>query len=71
MKNCSLNNFMKEINLWMDKEYIKKAVTNGEGKFIVYFLDGTMNTYLINDCNEEQVVRVLRDLKTVGIAVEH
>ena len=71
MKNCSLNNFLEEINPWLNKEFIHRAFTDGKGKFILYFLDGTKNTYAINDCNERQVVKILQDLKALGIATEH
>jgi hypothetical protein len=71
MKSCSLNNFIEEINPWLDQKYIHKALTDGKGNFIIYFLDGTKNTYAINDCNEKQVLHLLHDLKEKGITIEH
>ena len=71
MKNCSLNNFLEEINPWLDRKYVHRAFTDGKGKFVIFFLDGTKNTYSIDDCNAEQVVTVLKDLESRGIHIEH
>lgn len=71
MKKCSLNNFLEEINPWLDRKYLRKAVTDGKGTFILYFLDGTKHSYKIDDCNEKQVVTILHNLEAEGIQVEH
>ena len=69
MKECSLNTFLQEITLWLDSKYIRSAETNDKGHFILNFHDGTKHNYLINDCNEEQINDILKDLKSQGIAV--
>jgi len=69
MKTCSLNDFMAEINPWLDKDYIKEAHLDDEGHFILLFRDGMRNVYYIDDCNETQVKKVLKDLKGKGIPV--
>jgi len=71
MKSCSLNKFLDEISPWLDRKYIHKALTDGKGNFIIYFLDGTKNTYTIDDCNEKQILHILHSLEEKGIAVEH
>jgi hypothetical protein len=69
MKNCSLNDFMAEINPWLDKDYIKEAHLDDKGHFILLFGDGMKNVYHIDDCNEAQIKKVLSDLKKKGIPV--
>ena len=70
MKQCSLNNFLEEISPWLSSDYIRKAETNGKDHFVLHFLDGTKHDYLINDCNEAQVNKIMSDLKEQGIKVE-
>lgn len=71
MKSCSIHDFLEEINPWLNNRYIRKSLTDGKGNFIIYFLDGTKNTYRVDDCNKKQVVNVLRDLKIKGVSTEH
>ena len=70
MKTCSLNDFMAEINPWLDKDYIREAHLDDNGHFVLQFLDGTKNVYHIDDCNKDQVKGVLKNLKTKGIPVK-
>ena len=69
MKSCSLNDFMQEIGPWLDKDYIREAHLDDKGHFVLVFVDGMKNVYYIDDCNEAQIKKVLRDLKGRGIAV--
>ena len=69
MKTCSLNDFMTEINPWLDNDYIKEAHMDDKGHFVLQFRDGTKNVYYIDDCNEAQVKGVLNDLQKKGIQV--
>jgi hypothetical protein len=69
MKTCSLNDFMAEINPWLDKDHIKEASLDEKGHFVLYFRDGMKNVYYIDDCNEAQIKKVIRDLKSKGIPV--
>lgn len=70
MKTCSLNDFMAELTPWLDKNYINRAYMDIERRFVLEFNDGTKNVYLIDDCNEEQINKVLRDLKKKGVATD-
>lgn len=70
MKTCSLNDFMAEINPWLDKDHIKSAQVDQEGHFVLHFLDGTKHVYYIDDCKDAQIKKVLSDLKQKGIATE-
>ena len=69
MKTCSLNDFMAAINPWPDKDYTKEAQLDDKGHFILQFRDGMKNVYYIDDCNEAQIKKVLKDLKSKGIPV--
>ena len=70
MKTCSLNDFMAELTPWLDKDHIHKVDLDDKGHFVVHFMDGMKNVYDIDDCNREQVSKVLADLKARGITVE-
>jgi len=69
VKTCSLNDFMEEINPWLDKDHIREAHLDEKGHFVLHFRDGMKNVYHIDDCNEMQVKKVLNDLKAKGIPV--
>ena len=70
MKTCSLNDFMKELNPWLDKDHIRAVTLNPDGQLVVYFMDHMKNVYEIDDCNRDQVREVLADLRQKGVAVE-
>ena len=70
MKTCSLNDFMAELKPWLAGEYIRRAYVDAERRFILEFNDGTKNVYLIDDCNQDQVNNVLKELKKKGIATD-
>lgn len=70
MKTCSLNEFMEELKPWLDKAYIKKAFVNEDGRFVLIFLDGMKNVYHIDDCNRNQIEKVLKDLAARGVPTE-
>ncbi len=70
MKTCSLNDFMAELTPWLDKDHIHTVGLNDKGHLVVHFVDGMKNVYNVDDCNREQVRKVLDDLKARGIAVE-
>jgi len=69
-KSCSLNDFMQELAPWLDREHIKSARVDADGRLVLLFLDGMQHVYVINDCNRQQINDVLADLKKKGIAVE-
>jgi len=69
-KSCSLNDFMEELTPWLDREHVKNAHIDGEGRLVLFFLDGMRHVYDINDCNSSQVEKVLSNLRERGIGVE-
>ena len=70
MKTCSLNDFMEELGPWLDSDHIRSAEIDENGHMVVHFLDGMKNVYIIDDCNKNQVEKVLADLEKKGIAVD-
>ncbi len=61
---------MAELTPWLDKNYIKRAFMDIERRFVLEFNDGTKNVYLIDDCTEDQIKNVLKDLKKKGIVTD-
>lgn len=69
METCSLNDFLEELNPWLDREYIKEVHLDSKGHFVMYFRDGMKNVYSIDDCNSSQVAKIITRLKSKGIPV--
>jgi hypothetical protein len=70
MKTCNLFDFMEEIKPWLDTDYIREAFVDNKGHFVLQFQDGMKNVYIIDDCNESQIKKVLKDLKNKGISIK-
>ena len=45
METCSLNDFLEELNPWLDKDYIKEVHVDDKGHSILYFRDGMKNAH--------------------------
>ena len=43
MKQCSLHDFMKELEPWLDTDHIRGAEWSGGNRLIIHFLDGMKN----------------------------
>ena len=69
MKKCSLNEFVDEMKPWLDKDHIRRVEIDSQERFVVHFLDGTKHVYHVDDCNKEQVVKVLSDFEKKGIEI--
>lgn len=70
MKSCSLNDFMAEIDPWLDRDHIRAAELDVQGRLVLHFVDGMKNVYVIDDCNAAQVAKVMADLRKKGIKVD-
>jgi len=70
METCSLSEFMKAIDPWLTKDYIRKACLDDHGHFRLTFTDGVINTYDIDDCTKSQLKSVLIELKLKGVPIE-
>lgn len=69
MKACSLNDFMEELQPWLDRDHIRRAEVDDKGRVVLHFQDGMKNVYQVDDCTRPQIDRVLADLKKKGIPV--
>ncbi len=70
MKKCTLDDFLAELNPWLDRDHIRKVLLEGEDQLVVVFLDGMKNVYQIDDCSRERVHAALADIRDLGIPVE-
>jgi len=70
MKQCSLYDFMRELEPWLDRDHIRSAELSDGGRFTLYFLDGMKNVYQVDDCNEAQIRAIVAKLRKKGIAVQ-
>ena len=69
MKSCSINEFMKELAPWLDRDYVREARLNEDGHVVLRFQDGVSDVFRIDDCTKEQIDEIFRDLKDRGITV--
>lgn len=69
MKTCSLQDFLKELEPWLDRDHIRDAVLDGKGHLVLHFNDGMKNVYALDDCNAGQMKNVVKKLKDNGIPV--
>ncbi|HET98309.1 MAG TPA: hypothetical protein ENN98_06410 [Desulfurivibrio alkaliphilus] len=70
MRTCSLQDFMAELEPWLDSDHIRSAELDQHGHLILHFLDGMKNVYEISDCNRQQIGEVLSNLRQRGIPVQ-
>lgn len=69
MKTCNLQDFLTELQPWLDRDHIRKAVLDSKGHLVLHFADGMKNVYAIDDCNVKQMEQVVARLKARGIPV--
>jgi hypothetical protein len=70
MKTCSLDDFMAEMQPWLDTDHLRNAHLNEHGHFVLQFQDGMQKVYDIDDCNLEHVRKILKDLAARGISTK-
>lgn len=66
-KSCSLQDFMEELNPWLDRDHIRKVQVDRDGRLVLFFFDGMRHVYDITDCNRSQINEVLDGLQEKGI----
>jgi len=66
-KSCSLQDFMEELNPWLDRDHVRKVHLGEDGRLILFFFDGMRHVYDITDCNRSQIEKVLENLQEKGI----
>jgi hypothetical protein len=70
MKTCTFVDFIKMIEPWLDRDYIRKGYLDKNGKFRIFFTDGGEKNYRIDDCTEARLKEVLEMMLAQGIPVE-
>jgi hypothetical protein len=70
MNNCSLTDFMQAMEPWLSGDYIRKVSVYENQVFKLFFTDGVIDTYNIDDCNDSQFKNNILKLKQKGIAVD-
>ncbi|HSR36516.1 MAG TPA: hypothetical protein VLL73_04975 [Desulfurivibrionaceae bacterium] len=69
MKTCNLQDFLTELQPWLDRDHIHDAELDGKGHLTLHFNDGMKNVYAIDDCNAQQMQKIVQQLKGCGIPV--
>ena len=70
MKACKMVEFIKMIEPWIDRDYIRKGYLDKKGTFRIFFTDGGEKIYRIDDCTEARLAEVLEMMLAQGIPVE-
>ena len=70
MESCSLSDFIKVIEPWLSKDYIRKVCLEESSRLKLIFEDGVTNTYRIDDCTKSQLEDILKDLKNKGVRID-
>jgi len=70
METCTFKNFLKVLEPWLDRDYIRKAFLTDQGHLILFFTDGGQKGYHIDDCSKNELEAALDDIQNKGIAVE-
>jgi len=70
MKACTFVDFIKMLEPWLDRDYIRKGYLDTKGTFRIFFTDGGAKAYRIDDCTEARLAEVLEMMMAQGIPVE-
>lgn len=70
MKSCTLKDFMKVMEPWLSNDYIRKVSVYENRLFKLFFKDGVIDTYNIDDCTRSQFQKIIDRLEKKGIPVE-
>ena len=70
MQTCRLNDFLKVLEPWLDRDYIRKVVLTDQNDLLFFFTDGGQKAYHIDDCTKAQLKQILADIREKGIPLE-
>ena len=70
METCKLTDFLKVIEPWLDRDYIRKVYLTDPEHLVLFFTDGGQKAYRIDDCTKVQLNTILADIQEKGIPVE-
>jgi hypothetical protein len=69
MDTCRLDDFLKMLEPWLDRDYIRTVHLDAQGHLVLFFTDGGQRDYRIDDCTNAQLEGILDDIRQRGIAV--
>ena len=70
METCKFNDFLKLLDPWLDRDYIRKVYVTQHDQLVFYFSDGGQTEYRIDDCSRAQLKEILDGIQSRGIVVE-
>ena len=70
MESCQINDFLKVLEPWLDRDYIRKVYLTDQEHIVLYFTDGGQKAYRIDDCTKAQLKEILDNIQKRGIDVE-
>ena len=70
MESCQFNVFLKVLEPWLDRDYIRKVYLTDQDHMVLYFTDGGQKAYRIDDCTKAQLKEILDDIEKSGIVVD-
>lgn len=70
MQTCRLNDFLKVLEPWLDRDYIRKVYLTDQDHLVFFFTDGGQKAYHIDDCTKAQLKNILADIREKGILIE-
>jgi hypothetical protein len=70
METCKLNDLLKVLEPWLDRDYIRKVVLTEHDHLVFFLTDGGQKDYLVDDCSKAQLIGILSDIQKKGITVE-
>ena len=70
MQTCQLNDFLKVLEPWLDRDYIRKVYLTDQDHLVFYFTDGGQKAYFIDDCTKAQLKNIITGIRNKGIPFE-
>lgn len=70
-RNCSLKDFIEVLEPWLSGDYIRKVSVYEDRIFKIFFTDGVIDAYNIDDCTRSQFQKIIDRLEKKGIPVEN
>ena len=70
MQTCRLNDFLKVLEPWLDRDYIRKVYLTDQDHLVFFFTAGGQKAYHIADCTKAQLKNILADIREKGILIE-
>ncbi len=70
MNSCKLTDFIKSLEPWLSADYIRRVQIHGDRAFKIFFTDGVISGYQIDDCSKSQFENIIKKLKNNKVPVE-